>query len=197
LTLPLNRTVIAHLRVMRTARFQPRADDIETHIEAPATTGPADARLRTAIFSAALFVIGGVAWLPTMHLGAFGVPGPRLPWWTLAPGFAVAEVFVLHVQVRREARTISLSDLPFVLGLFFATPTTLLTARLLGGVAIYVFWRRQPLLKVAFNTAQLVIELSTALLIFRLLAGRPDSGCGRRLPRWSRWPAPAPLPRCW
>jgi len=181
LTLPLNRTVIAHLRVMRTARFQPRADDIETHIEAPATTGPADARLRTAIFSAALFVIGGVAWLPTMHLGAFGVPGPRLPWWTLAPGFAVAEVFVLHVQVRREARTISLSDLPFVLGLFFATPTTLLTARLLGGVAIYVFWRRQPLLKVAFNTAQLVIELSTALLIFRLLAGPPGLGLREKI----------------
>ena len=33
----------------------------------------------------------------------------RLPWWLLAAGFAATEACVLHIQIRREAQTVSVS----------------------------------------------------------------------------------------
>ncbi|MDT7547143.1 MAG: hypothetical protein QOE99_3253, partial [Actinomycetota bacterium] len=47
---------------------------------------------------------------------------PALPWGVLIVLFAVAESSVLHIQLRREARTVSLSEIPLVLGLFLASP---------------------------------------------------------------------------
>ena len=49
-------------------------------------------------------------------------PGPRLDWWLLAAMFAVAELIVVDVQIRREAQTISLCEIALVLGLVFADP---------------------------------------------------------------------------
>ena len=37
--------------------------------------------------------------------------------------FGLAEVYVLHVQVKREAQTVALSEIPLVLGLTFVDPT--------------------------------------------------------------------------
>ena len=46
----------------------------------------------------------------------------------LAVMFGLAEVYVLHVQVKREAQTVALSEIPLVLGLTFAAPTLLVGA---------------------------------------------------------------------
>jgi len=51
------------------------------------------------------------------------VSSPRLAWWALVPLFVVAEVVVVHVQVRREAQAVSLSEIPLVLALFLTTPS--------------------------------------------------------------------------
>src|SRR4051812_50131265 len=66
----------------------------------------------------------------------------QLPWWLLAAGFAATEACVLHIQVKREAQTVSISELPLVLGLFFASPAQLLIGRLVGSAAILLFYRR-------------------------------------------------------
>ena len=50
----------------------------------------------------------------------------------LAVMFGLAEVYVLHVQVKREAQTVALSEIPLVLGLTFAAPTLLVGALVLG-----------------------------------------------------------------
>src|SRR3954465_3551191 len=60
----------------------------------------------------------------------------RLPWWLLAAGFAATGACVLPIQIRREAQTVSISELPLVLGLFFAGPLELLVGRLLGSALI-------------------------------------------------------------
>ena len=62
-------------------------------------------------------------------------PGPDIPWWFLVAAFAITEVWVLHVQVRREAQTMSLSEIPLVLGLLFAAPGIVIIGRLLGPLA--------------------------------------------------------------
>ena len=47
----------------------------------------------------------------------------------MALAFAATDVFVLNVQARRETQTISLSEIPLVLGLFFAAPLALVIGR--------------------------------------------------------------------
>ena len=97
-------------------------------------------------------------------------------WWVFALLFGAAEMFVLHVQIRREARTVSLSDIPLVAGLFMLTPTDLLIARLLGPLLVFALHRRQGLLKLAFNAALLLAEVSLAVGVFHLLIGAIPTG---------------------
>ncbi len=96
-------------------------------------------------------------------------PALSLPWWFFAVAFAMTESVVMHIQVRREAQTVSLSELPLVLGLFFAAPEALLVGRLVGSVLIFVVQRRSSPLKIAFNSALLVAETCLAITVFQLL----------------------------
>jgi diguanylate cyclase (GGDEF)-like protein len=96
-------------------------------------------------------------------------PALSLPWWFFAIAFALTESVVMHIQVRREAQTVSLSELPLVLGLFFAAPAALLAGRLVGSVLIFVFQRRSSPLKIGFNIALLAAETCLAISVFQLL----------------------------
>ena len=95
-----------------------------------------------------------------------------IPWWVLLPMFAMAEMFVMHVQVNRQVKSISLSEIPLVLGLFFATTPVLLVSRLVGPLAAIVVHRRQrnPL-KLAFNASLVLADLLAALAVFSLVLG--------------------------
>jgi len=98
-----------------------------------------------------------------------------LPWWVLAAAFAVTEACVLHVQTAREARTVSVSELPLVLGLFFASPVDLVLGRLVGSAAVFAWQRRSPL-KTGWNLALISAQtvLTTAVLHLVITAA-PDS----------------------
>jgi len=106
---------------------------------------------------------------------------PTLSWWVLAPLFAAAEVAVLHVQIRREAQTISLSEVPLVLALFFTPPHEMLGAAVLGSGAVYVLYRRQSAIKALFNTTLRVFGVIVVLCLAHAVAG----------------PALLPEPRAW
>jgi diguanylate cyclase (GGDEF)-like protein len=97
--------------------------------------------------------------------------GPLVPWWVVAAAFALTESAVLHVQSRREAQTVSISELPLVVALFLADPGDLLLGRLVGSVAIMVLVRRSSALKVFFNVALFALEAVVALVVFQALAG--------------------------
>ncbi len=102
-----------------------------------------------------------------------------VPWPVLLVMFAGAEVFVLHVQVKREARTISMSEIPLVLGMFFAPPVTVLTVRIVGAGIVYALYRRQTPLKLLFNATLNAVETGLALVLFRAVLG-PTSALGPR-----------------
>jgi len=95
-------------------------------------------------------------------------------WWSLAPVFLVAEVCVLHLYFGRDAHTVSLSEIPLVLGLLFATPTDLVVAQLLGAAVALALHRRQPLHKLAFNLANLALSAGIAVIVFRTLLHHQD-----------------------
>jgi len=89
-----------------------------------------------------------------------------LPWWGWAVAFAATEASVLHIQVRREGQTVSLSELPLVLGFFFCAPLPLVVGRVIGSAAVYVLHRRAPALKTVFNLALVAAETCVGMALF-------------------------------
>ena len=104
----------------------------------------------------------------------------ELRWWALAPMVYVSELTVVHLRFRRDAHSFSMSELPLVAGLFFASPLELIVAQLVGNAAALAFNRRQPLIKFAFNLSQFSLQATVAVLVFRsvLNTASPDSWLG-------------------
>jgi diguanylate cyclase (GGDEF)-like protein len=98
-------------------------------------------------------------------------PGVTIPWWVLAGLFGAAEIWVFHIQFGREAKSISLSEIPLVLGLFYAAPGPLMVGRVLGPAVIVLLHRRQTPLKATLNITLFFANGAVALATFRLLAG--------------------------
>ena len=95
----------------------------------------------------------------------------QLKWWALAPLFLVAEVCVVHVQLRREVLSYSLNEIPLILGLFFAPPGDLVLAVLIGGGAALALHRKQSMLKLTFNVSHFCLETAMAIIVFHAVVG--------------------------
>jgi diguanylate cyclase (GGDEF)-like protein len=95
------------------------------------------------------------------------------PWWALAGAFALTETFAIRFHVRRDTHTVSLSEIPFLLGLAMASPVALVVGRIVGSVFVLLVHRRQALHKVAYNIGIFLLDSAVALTVYRyLLAGR-------------------------
>jgi signal transduction histidine kinase len=125
---------------------------------------------RVWLFGAGLGVASAGVWLAWLRPLAPAPAPTGLPGWLLAGLFCLAEVAVVHLQLRRDAHSFALAEVPLVLGLVFARPTTLLGARLAGSFVALAVWRRQPPAKLAFNLAACAAETALAVLVFRGLA---------------------------
>ncbi len=135
------------------------------------------AAARVLALTAALALSAAVLDLAWVDAFAAVPAGVRVPWLLLAALFAATEVFVVHLHFRSETQSLSLSEIPLVLGLMFGTPLGLVLARLLGsGVALVVHRRQRPL-KLAVNLGYFWLETSLALVVFhRVLGGAPAGG---------------------
>ena len=125
------------------------------------------------------------AWLFTIAVAAAAVavfllyvvrapaydPADELPWPLFAIGFGLAEIAVVHLMVRSQAITVSLSEIPLVVGFYLLAPAYLVVAQFIGAGVVLVVYRRQPPLKLAFNLAIFVLGSSLAILVFQRIAG--------------------------
>jgi len=103
------------------------------------------------------------------------IPAPRqIPWWLLIPLFCAAEVFVVHIQFRRDAHSFSLSELPLVVGFFFAPPLVVVLAMVAGTALALEVHRRQSPLKLAFNLANFTVANSVTAVLFMRLVDHHD-----------------------
>jgi signal transduction histidine kinase len=123
------------------------------------------------IGAAAALYLGGVNTLPHSDILQSHF---HVPWWTLAILFYASEVYVVHFQFRRDAHSLSLSEIPLVLGLFFTSPQGLILAQVIGAAAALAYHRRQSLLKLTFNTGSLALGTTAAALIFHTLVAHGD-----------------------
>jgi diguanylate cyclase (GGDEF)-like protein len=93
---------------------------------------------------------------------------------TLAVLFALAERFTVKFPVRRGAHTMSLSEIPLVLGLLMIHPMLLVLVRLAGALAGLTVLRGQRGSKLTFNTTLYLTQATMAGAVFHLLGGAAD-----------------------
>ena len=134
---------------------------------------------RVLALTAGLAGLGAFLWA---GLQAFPIDPPvdlQIPWWLLAVMFAVTEIWVFHIQVGREAQSISISEVPLILALFYALPQDLLVARVVGSALVMLLHRRQTLLKSGVNAALMFADTTVALVVFRVIGGGSTTDGGR------------------
>jgi signal transduction histidine kinase len=85
--------------------------------------------------------------------------------------FAVSEGFVVHLRVGRHAHSFSLSELPLVVSLAFARPSTIVIAQAVGVGLTLALYRRQTPIRVTFNLAQRAFTTMIAIAVFRMILG--------------------------
>jgi diguanylate cyclase (GGDEF)-like protein len=122
------------------------------------------------LYNVGLIATALILWVTVLrHLDGHRIVAVGWPWWTLGLVFYLAEAYVVHVQFRREAHTISLNEVALVVGLYVLSPVALLVATLAGAAAALVIVRRQRAAKLVFNLAQLALTTSVAMVVFRLV----------------------------
>ena len=115
-----------------------------------------------------LLVLSGLLWIfaDLRHAEPSGQP-----WWIVAvllAAFLVVEATPLHIEFRRQADMVSLSEIPLVVGLFTVSPVVLVVVRV-AAVLVLGAVRRRPLLKTVFNAALFTAEVAVAATIFQLI----------------------------
>jgi diguanylate cyclase (GGDEF)-like protein len=128
------------------------------------------------LIAALVTVAAGIWFGAADHLRA--PPGTTtLPWWLLAVGFAASDVMVIRFEFREEAHSLTLGDIPLLVGLVFAHPDRLMFAVVLGFVVARSFVRRQAPAKTIFNIVVPTVAALVALVAYHGVLGtaHPDS----------------------
>ena len=128
-------------------------------------------RARVWLLNAALSLLAGVLFFSYVrHIESLH-EGIHFPWWLLAPVFCVTEILVVHLEFKREAHSFSLGEIPLVLALFFASPSELMLAQIVGVGGALLLYRRQSPIKLAFNLANFALEAALAIMLFHFWTG--------------------------
>jgi diguanylate cyclase (GGDEF)-like protein len=131
---------------------------------------------RVWLLLSAIVAIGGVLQIPVATLLDPSAPlSDRLPVVALALalfiGFAVADIAVVHVPVGRNSYTLSLTDIPLVVGLFFLAPVAYVLVRVSGAAVPLAMRNRKSPRKLVFNLAWYTVEASVAVMLWQLVTG--------------------------
>ncbi|MGH2799185.1 MAG: putative bifunctional diguanylate cyclase/phosphodiesterase, partial [Thermoleophilaceae bacterium] len=122
------------------------------------------------IFGGLLAVVAGAVYLTHVRDVVVGASPVEVPWWVVAAGFAAAERWVVHIHFRRSTHSLSLAELPLVVGLLFMEPAELVLAGLVGSSFALLLDREIPPFKAFFNTAQFTLGTCAALLVLDALS---------------------------
>src|SRR5437016_2807984 len=107
---------------------------------------------RIVLFSMALAALSALLLLVVARQTP-AVTDARVAWPLLALGYALTDSFAVHVEVRDNAHSFTMNELPLMIGLFLCRPEQLVLARVVGMVVALVLVRRQRPLKALFNLA--------------------------------------------
>ena len=132
---------------------------------------------KIATIAAAMLVMAAAMHAPLVGAAPLISPAP-FPALALPLLFLAAEACVVHIHVRRQAHTLSLTEAPLVLGVVFFGPLVVVGARLFGSLASLAFGRRQPPIKLLFNLSLFALETGLVTAIVRLSGVDPLTPLG-------------------
>jgi diguanylate cyclase (GGDEF)-like protein len=95
-------------------------------------------------------------------------------WWELAPVFAATEAFVVHVHFRQSAHSLSLGEMPLVIGLLIASPSDVVIAQVVGSGLVLALNPGRSLVRLVFNVGQYALAASVAATLFHLAVPARD-----------------------
>lgn len=104
-----------------------------------------------------------------------------LPAWWLLVLFILGFTYPLRFEYRQQSWTVFLETVPFVIGLIFVSPLTLLALRAGSVLLTYVVIRRRMLIRSMFNTAAYACHTLAAIALFRAIA---PTGAGTHPAVW-------------
>ncbi len=93
----------------------------------------------------------------------------HIPWWLFAILFYLTETCLVHLYFRTGAHSFSMSEIPVILGLFFATPRELVVGQFVGCAVALAIQRRQTAVKAAFNLANFAVTTTVAIVVTRAI----------------------------
>jgi len=145
-----------------------------THRNVPSHGGNRAQRSLT-LLALTLFAVGG---LQLMALSRVSMPSRPLP----LPIFAVAALFLfaelgrMHIEVRRSAITVTLSDAAMIIALFTMQPAHAVLARVIVCYPVLVWLYRRSLMRLAINAGMMIFESVVCASVLALLgSGSPTS----------------------
>ncbi|MDJ0771114.1 MAG: EAL domain-containing protein, partial [Ilumatobacter sp.] len=134
----------------------------------------ADAARRTYLLSAALTAFAALG-LVRLDLDAFPSVGWAMPVWAVAALAVAGALMVFDVEFRSETYTFTFAELVLVLGLFFATPASLIVGRLGGELLFLTIRERQPLRKLSMNLSAFFAETVVLFTVQQALMPEMDA----------------------
>lgn len=134
---------------------------------------------RAVVAAAAALTAAGLALLARLAGSGppAGVSFPSVHWLALAALFAAADTWGIHLPTRRGAHTLTLSEVPLVLGLASASPAALAVGAT-AGLGLALVLRRRPPLKIAFNLAHTLAGAAVAATIVHASGAAVDTPFG-------------------
>jgi diguanylate cyclase (GGDEF)-like protein len=93
-----------------------------------------------------------------------------LPWWSLAALFVVTSRVQMHVEVRRSAHSVTLTDLAVVLALFSGAPVWVPLLRAATWIPVSVWRYRHSPRRAFFNSVLGPLETAVAAVVFAEMA---------------------------
>lgn len=155
---------------------------VQVELSSPVTS-PSPSR-RTALLAAALALLatGLAAAAPASpFLDRPTFVGPVALLGGLALLFLLADLCLLHVEVRREAYSVTLAGIPLVLGVLLCDSRELVAARVLGAGLAFALQRTAPL-KAGYNLAAYAFEAALGVaLAHQLVQPAPELTVGLAL----------------
>ncbi len=142
--------------------------------DAPRRGPPAGARRPLLVLGLVLALLGSAPVLAGLTDREVSSAPIAIPVVLLVALFLAAEVFVIDVELRREVHSISLSEVPLVLGLFFVSPLALIVARLAGSGGGLLLHARRFDIKFWVNVASFFAEVALAVAVFSVVLGDAD-----------------------
>ena len=120
-----------------------------------------------------------LAMLKTVHISPLHRGGTLVVAALVTALFAAAEIWVVHLHIHRSYQSLSLNEIPLVLGLFMLPGPALVLSQVAGAAISLRLHRHQSPSKLLFNLANLSLAASIDILVFRTIAPLPDPASPR------------------